>query len=198
VEILFGESLVEGGSRVGQLAGDFSAQVGWRRATAYPLHQRSGKPRRHEEADELAAPPCGNVDADHSTFGGDGRTAAHAGIERAGEVNLFAVAVLDQPVVGALADGEAEVERVAHRIEPLTFRQIARHRSCAEREERRILLVEAHDREIVRQVDAEHADLAVTAIGCRIFEPIGLGLEHELRDHMIVGDGEPVGGDEES
>jgi hypothetical protein len=100
-EILFGESLVERGSRVGQLAGDLGAQVGWRLTTAHPLHQRSGEPRRHEETDELAAPPRGNVDADHSTFGGDGWTAAHAGIERAGEMNLFAVTMLDQPVVGA-------------------------------------------------------------------------------------------------
>src|SRR5215472_3782528 len=48
---LFGEGLVEPGSRGLQLARDFGAQVGWRLMIAYALDERGGEPCRHQEAD---------------------------------------------------------------------------------------------------------------------------------------------------
>ena len=121
---------------------------------ANPLHQCRRKTRRHQEAHELAAPPRGHIDADDKAVGGDGRPTAHAGIERPGEVDALVVAVPHQAVIGAFADGEAEVEWITHGIEAFALRQAARHRSFVEGKVRRVMLVEANDREVVRQVDA--------------------------------------------
>jgi hypothetical protein len=119
------------------------------------LEQRRGKPHRHEEAHKLPSPARCHVDADDPAVGRDGRAAAHAGVERAGEMDALAVAVFDQTVEGAFHDGEAEIERIAHRIQPFAAGQIARHRPLVEGEERRVMLVETDNRQVVRQVDPE-------------------------------------------
>jgi hypothetical protein len=113
-------------------------------------------------------------------------------------VDAIVVAVLDQAVVSAFDDGEAEVERIAHGIKTFPLRQTALHRNLVEAEERRVVLVEADDGEVVRQVYAQQTDIAVTAIGRHIFKAIGRRLERDLRDHVVVGDGKAVGGNEKS
>lgn len=79
------------------------------------------KARRHQEAHKLAADLLGDVDADDAALGIDRGTAAHAGVERAGEVDALVVAALDQAAIAAFDDGEAEIEGIAHRIEALAL-----------------------------------------------------------------------------
>ena len=156
------------------------------------LQQRRGEASGHEEAHQLSAGPLGNVDAYHLSVGAHGRTAAHARIERAGEMHALVIGVLDQAVVGAFDDGEAEIERVAHREQALAFGQAGRL-SCDEFEEPSVALVEPHDGEVVGEIDGKQLDPAATAVGGGVFQQIGLGLERDLRDDMIIGDGEAVG-----
>ena len=59
----FDERLVEPGCQR-QLAADFGAEIRRRLVIADALEQRRGEPRRHQEADELAAEAVRDVDAD--------------------------------------------------------------------------------------------------------------------------------------
>jgi len=197
---LAGERLVEAGLPGAELAPDFRAEVRRRHhlLIAYALKQRRGEMRGHEETHELAADPLGDIDTDDQTLGRHGRAAAHTRIERAGEMDALVVAALHQPVVGALVDGEAEIERIAHGIEALAFGQTAGHRRLVEREERGIALIEVDDSKIVGKIDRQQLDLAAAAVGTGIFEPVGFRLERHLRDDVIVGDGKPVGGDKKA
>ena len=76
--------------------------------------------------------------------------------------------------------------------------QAAPRRRLAEFEQRSVLTVETHEREIVGQVDRQQLELALGAVRARVLQPVGLGLQRDLRDHVIVGDGEAVGADEEA
>src|SRR5215470_13101320 len=76
--------------------------------------QFGGEPRRYEEAHELSAELFRDVDADNIPVRRHGRAPAHAGIDRTREVNPLVVAAIDQPVIGALYDGESQVQRVSH------------------------------------------------------------------------------------
>lgn len=113
-------------------------------------------------------------------------------------MDAFVVTMFDQAVIGAFDDGETEVERIAHRVEPLALGHGSVHRRLVEGEERRIAPVELNDREIVRHVHPDQAEIAVAAVSAPVFEPVSLRLQCGLRDHMIVRDRKPVGGDEEA
>ena len=86
--------------------------------------------------DLLAVEPLGDVHADDAPVAARHRPAAHAGIDRAGEMDALVVALVDEAVVRALDDGEAQVERVAHRVDALAFRQARAERTRVELEER--------------------------------------------------------------
>ena len=89
------------------------------------------------------------------------RTAAHAGIDRAGEMHARVVALLDEAVVGAFDDREAEIERIAHRVEPLAARRLVLERRRVELEMRKIGAVELDDRDVVGDVDREQLQRAL-------------------------------------
>ncbi len=101
--------------------------------------------------------------------------------------------MLDKAVIGALDDGEAEIERIAHRVEPLALRQASAQRRGIEGEAcpRRHTVFEPDQREIVGEIDGEQPQPTMPAICHGVFEAIGFGLERVLRDNVIVGDGDP-------
>ena len=111
---------------------------------------------------------------------------------------MVVVAVLDEAVIGPFDDGKAEVQRVAERIETLALGQAALERRFVEGEERRVVLVDAHECEIIGQIDRKQSHAALRAICSGIFEPIGLRLERRVGDHVVVGDRKPVGRDQKA
>jgi hypothetical protein len=113
-------------------------------------------------------------------------------------VYALIVAVLHQTVIGALDDGEAEVKRIAHGVDAFALERRAVHRGLVESEKRSVELVETDDGKIVWQVNSQDLELTMVAVRCEIFEPIGFRLEHRLRDHVIVGDGQAISGNQKS
>jgi hypothetical protein len=160
--------------------------------------QRRGEASGHEEAHEIAAELLRHVDADDGALGADRRAAAHAGIERARKMDAFVVAALDETVIGAFDDGEAEIERIAHGIEALALGELAAERPRIEVEERHVAAVEVHHRKIVGEVDGEQRELAARAVGGGVFKTISLGLERYMRDDVVVGDGKSVAAHQEA
>jgi hypothetical protein len=73
-----------------------------------------------------------------------------------------------------------------------------RHRGLIEGEERRIAPLEVGDGEIVRKIDRQQLGLTALAVGRDVFEPVRLRIERDLRDDVIVGYGEAIGGDEKT
>jgi len=60
------------------------------------------------------------------------------------------------------------------------------------------VLVEPDDRQIVRQVYSQQADIAATAIRGDIFEAIRLRRERDLGNDVIVGNRQPIGRNKKS
>src|SRR5262249_13896332 len=76
--------------------------------------------------------------------------------------------------------------------EALAPRHTALHRSFVESKERRIVFVEADDGKIVGKIDRQQPQPATCSVGGGIFEPVSVRLERDLRNHVIIGDCEPV------
>jgi hypothetical protein len=153
--------------------------------------------RGNEESDLLAVDALRDVDADDPPVGVGDRAAAHAGIDRAREVDALVVALVDEAVVRPLDDGEAEVEGIAHRVDPLAFREFPFERARVEIEVGNGALGDPHDGEVVRDVDREEAERSLRAVGREVFEAIGPGIEREPRDHVVVRDRIAVGAHDE-
>ena len=118
------------------------------------------------------------------------RAAAHAGGERAAEEDLRIEAAPHQAVVGALRDREADVERVAERVDALALRPAAgspggsaARRSCARRG-----VAGAQQREVVQHVDLQDLQRRLAAVGGHVDEVVALGLQRGLADDVEVGD----------
>ncbi len=191
---LLAERVIEIGLPGHQLAIDLVARVRKieRRFGLRTREQRGGLAGRNEEAHELAVEPLGDVDAGDLAGLRHRRSAAHAGIDRAGEMHARVVALLDEAVVGAFDDREAEIERIAHRVEPLAARRGVGDRGRVEVEMRQVRAFELDDREIVGDVDREQLQRALRSVGPCEFEAIGLRLERVLRNDVVVRDREPI------
>ncbi len=134
-----------------------------------------------------------DVHADDASGVRDRRPAAHARVDRSGEVDLGVERVLQVPVVGPLDDAEPEVRRVAERVEPLALLQ----GDAAEREMARRRPPGAQDREIVDDVDRDHLDRARRAVGLDDLHPVVVALLDTVRDHVVVRQHQAVGTHEE-
>ena len=88
-------------------------------------------------------------------------------------MDLLVVAVVDEAVVRALDDREAEVERIAHREQALALRHRAGDRALVEFEERRHGLVEADDGKVVDDVDRLQGEGPARAVRRDVLQPIG-------------------------
>jgi hypothetical protein len=177
-----------------ELTADFGAQVCRRRELAFArvVDQGRSEARRHQEADQLAPAPNGHIDAGDAQVGGDGRAAAHAAVDGAGEMDLLVIPALDQPVVGALHDREAEVMRVPQPVEALAVGKPALQRALIELEERPPLTFGAHNRKIVDDIDRQQLQGAARAVGGRVFQAIGAWIEAVPRDDVVVRYCKPV------
>ena len=194
-----------------QLGGELRVdRRGDRRRAACPLDQRLRERRRHQEAHLLAVAPRGDVDADHAADLVERRPAAHAGVECAAEEDAGVEAALDEPVVVALEHGEADVERVAERVDAFALGQrvacgaegerAARcidHRAAvlARRAVRRQSLDE---RQVVDRVETQQLQGALAAVDAGVGQPVALGLQRHLADDVVVGDDQAVVTDEEA
>ena len=128
------------------------------------------------------------------------RAAAHAGVDRAGKVDVLVVALVDQAVVGALDDGEAQVERIAHRVDALALGQLRpRARAGRIRTSGRPVARSSFTtaRSCVTSI-ASRLSGPVRAVGREVLEAVGLRVEGELRDDVVVRDREPVGAHDET
>jgi len=110
---LLAERFIESRAPRRELPTDLGPQIGRRPLIPHPLQERAGKPCRDEKAHELATAAGGDVDAGNFAGGRGGRAPAHAGIERAREVDAHVVAAIDEAVIGAFDNGETEIERIA-------------------------------------------------------------------------------------
>ncbi|MEJ2175554.1 MAG: hypothetical protein P8Y76_11785, partial [bacterium] len=97
-----------------QLRADIRAEVGTTGIGACDtIEQPPRELGRHEKAHQLAAAVGRDIDAEHPPRRVDDRTAAHAGIDRAGEVEALVILLLRPAVVGALDHGQALVQGIA-------------------------------------------------------------------------------------
>ena len=161
--------------------------------------ERGGEGRRHEEADLLAVDPAGDVDADDVAFLVERRAAAHAARERAAEEDLRIEAPLDHAVVGALHDREADVERIAERVDALALRQ--RLVLGAKGSASKVLpgaVGGLEQRQVVQHVELQDLQRRLAAVGGDVDQLVALGLQRRLADDVEVGDDQAVLGDEEA
>jgi hypothetical protein len=151
---------------------------------------------RHQEADQFAIEALGDVDAGHRAVGRHAGAAAHAGVDRAGEHQLVVEAARDHAVVGAFGNREAEVERIAHRVQVLALRQarqLFRHL-----EEAGAVAVDAQHGQVVQHIDRQQFDIAALAAGVDPFADVGVGIERELGHHVVVGQHQVAGADQKA
>ena len=158
--------------------------------------QRDRELGRNEEAHLLAVDAARDVDADDMALVVERRPAAHAGRERAAEEDLRIEAALDQAVVGALGDREADVERVAERVDPLALRERRVERAKRQRVEglasaasgARLRIAGAQQRQVVQHVELQDLHRRLAAVGRHVDEVVPLRLERRLADDMEVGE----------
>jgi hypothetical protein len=151
---------------------------------------------RHQEADQFAIEALGDVDAGHRAIDRHAGAAAHAGVDRAGEHQLVVEAARDHAVVGAFGNREAEVERIAHRVQVLALRQarqLFRHL-----EEAGAVAVDAQHGQVVQHIDRQQFDIAALAAGVDPFADVGVGIERELGHHVVVGQHQVAGADQKA
>jgi len=124
-----------------------------RRLRAAPrlFDDTAGEGGRHEEAHLVAR--GAHVDAYEGAPLREGGSAAHAGVQRARQVEPLVERVLEQPVVRSLDDAQAEVERVAHRVQAGA---LDRGRP-GERDHHARARRPAYDREVVDRIDSLEA-----------------------------------------
>src|SRR5215472_1037269 len=111
------------------------------------LEQSEGTRRRNQKADLFAL--RGDVDAHDLTRVCHCRTAAHTGIERTSEMHFGIERVLQETVVGAFNNRQAEILWMAQRIEPCPLR----HRCSFQREKSFAWAVDAKHREVIDHID---------------------------------------------
>ena len=134
------------------------------------------------------------------------RAAAHAGRERAAEEDLRIKAPPHQPVVGALRDREADVERVAERIDALALRE--RLVGGAKRQRVEGLargpgtvptrVAGAQQSEVVQDVELQDDERRLAPVGGDVDEVVLVGLERRLGDDVEVGDDMALRRDQEA
>ena len=81
------------------------------------------KPRGHEKAHQLSAPVRCDVDAEYLPRGIYGRAAAHARIDRTGEMDALVVELFRPAIVDALDDRQSLTQGVAQGEAVITLRQ---------------------------------------------------------------------------
>ena len=161
--------------------------------------ERHREARRHQEAHLLAVDAARHVDADDVALLVERRAAAHAGRERAAEEDLRIEAAPHQAVVGALHDGEADVERIAERIDALALGQ----RLGVGAKGQGVEAVPGgvgglQQGEVVQHVELQDLQRRFAAVGGDVDQVVPLGLQRRFADDVEVGDDEPVLGDEEA
>ena len=152
---------------------------------------------RDQEAHLLAVDAAGDVDADDVAFFVERRAAAHPGRERAAEEDLRIEAALDQAVVGALRHREADVERIAERIDALALGQRLVGRTKRQRIEAAPGGVAgAQQRQVVQDVELQDLQRRLATVGGDVDQVVPLGLERRFADDVEVGDDVALIGDE--
>ena len=114
-------------------------------------------------------------------------------------MDALVVALVHEPVVGALDDGEAQVEGIAHGVDALALGQLAGERPRIELEPGQARgVVDAHHREVVGHVDREQAQRTARAVGREVFQAVGPRIEGELGHDVVVRDGVAVDAHQEA
>ena len=111
--------------------------------------------------------------------------------ERAAEEDLRIEAAPDQAVVGALGDREADVERVAERVDALALRQrlrLAGGTRSASKLPARPASAGLQQRQVVQHVELQDLQRRLAAVGGDVDEVVALGLQRRLADDVEVGD----------
>ncbi len=193
-----GQQLIDHGALMAQqLRGDYRSEIGRRLDLCRDLlEQRLRIAGRHQEADQLAIEPLGYIDASHRAGHRHAGAAAHAGVDRTGEQQLVVEAARDHAVVGAFGNREAQVQRIAQRVQVLALRQCRQLRG--DLEEAGAVAADPQHRQIMQHIDCQQFDIAALAAGVHPFADVGVGVERELRYHVVVGDHQVAGADQEA
>ena len=170
-----------------------------RRRVLAAREQRDRELGGDEKAHLLAVDAARDVDADDVAFLVERRAAAHAGRERAAEEDLRIEAAPHQAVVGALRDREADVERIAERVDALALRERLAGRAKRQRVEALARRVGgAQQREVVQHVELQDHQRRLAAVGGDVDQVVAIGLQRGLADDVEVGDDVALRADEEA
>ena len=134
---------------------------------------------RDEEADVVAL--AFDVDADDFATFVHRRPAAHAAVDCAGEEDARARAFLQDAVVDAIDDDEAQIAGVAEGVERLAlFGNAAQFEGFAE------VVVGGDDGEVMHHVHRQQAQFALAVVGADVFDVV-LFLVHRVGDDVVIG-----------
>ena len=156
------------------------------RQTAVTGQQRLQRLDRHKEADIVSGGR--DVDAGDCSIMPDGGAAAHAGIERAGKMDVADEAVAGDAVERAADDGEAEVMRIAEGEQCGAFRQLR----GAELQRGFPRLVHFDNRDIVGHVGNLHFEGASLALVVEELDTVAARALDCSGDDVIVSGDQPV------